>query len=140
MVKKLKTPVSRELTCAWRIPNHRSQSAPPRDLIFPSTMLTLSSHEEYVHGFHLPLVRDSQRVQDGRHEGLDCGKPPAEVTAVGIVNLTDFWQTGGMKHKTPSYQRHRFPSEIISHAVWLYHRSASVFVRWKNFSPNEASP
>jgi len=24
-----------------------------------------------------------------------------------------------MKKPTPSYQRHRFPSEIISHAVWL---------------------
>ena len=22
----------------------------------------------------------------------------------------------------PTYQRHRFPVEIISHAVWLYHR------------------
>ncbi len=27
-----------------------------------------------------------------------------------------------MKKPTPRYQRHRFPSEIISHAVWLYHR------------------
>ncbi len=27
-----------------------------------------------------------------------------------------------MKKPTPSYHRHRFPSEIISHAVWLYHR------------------
>ena len=27
-----------------------------------------------------------------------------------------------MKKPPPSYQRHRFPSEIISHAVWLYHR------------------
>jgi len=26
-----------------------------------------------------------------------------------------------MKIQTPSYQRHRFPPEIISHAVWLYH-------------------
>jgi hypothetical protein len=32
-----------------------------------------------------------------------------------------------MKHKTPSYQRHRFPSEIISHAVWLYHRFCLSF-------------
>jgi transposase-like protein len=22
---------------------------------------------------------------------------------------------------TPSYHRHRFPADIISHAVWLYH-------------------
>jgi putative transposase len=27
-----------------------------------------------------------------------------------------------MKTKAISYQRHRFPSAIISHAVWLYHR------------------
>ena len=32
-----------------------------------------------------------------------------------------------MKNKTPSYQRHRFPSEIISHAVWLYHRFCLSF-------------
>jgi len=27
-----------------------------------------------------------------------------------------------MKRKTPSDQRHRVPSEIISHARWLSHR------------------
>jgi len=32
-----------------------------------------------------------------------------------------------MKKQTPSYQRHRFPSEIISHAVWLYHRFCLSF-------------
>jgi len=32
-----------------------------------------------------------------------------------------------MKTKTPSYQRHRLPSEIISHAVWLYHRFCLSF-------------
>ena len=32
-----------------------------------------------------------------------------------------------MNSKTPSYQRHRFPSEIISHAVWLYHRFCLSF-------------
>jgi putative transposase len=32
-----------------------------------------------------------------------------------------------MKTKTPSNQRHRFPSEIISHAVWLYHRFCLSF-------------
>ncbi len=32
-----------------------------------------------------------------------------------------------MKNPTPSYQRHRFPSEIISHAVWLYHRFCLSF-------------
>ena len=28
-------------------------------------------------------------------------------------------ETGGMKPPDPHY-RHRFPAEIISHAVWLY--------------------
>jgi putative transposase len=32
-----------------------------------------------------------------------------------------------MKTKTPSYQRHRVPSDIISHAVWLYHRFCLSF-------------
>ncbi|MEC4680662.1 MAG: IS6 family transposase [Nitrospirota bacterium] len=32
-----------------------------------------------------------------------------------------------MKKPTPNYQRHRFPSEIISHAVWLYHRFCLSF-------------
>ncbi len=32
-----------------------------------------------------------------------------------------------MKHTIPTYQRHRFPSEIISHAVWLYHRFCLSF-------------
>jgi putative transposase len=27
-----------------------------------------------------------------------------------------------MKNTTPSYKNHRFPVEIISHAVWLYFR------------------
>ncbi len=32
-----------------------------------------------------------------------------------------------MKIQPPSYQRHRFPSEIISHALWLYHRFSLSF-------------
>jgi putative transposase len=32
-----------------------------------------------------------------------------------------------MNNRTPSYQRHRFPSKIISHAVWLYHRFCLSF-------------
>jgi hypothetical protein len=44
-----------------------------------------------------------------------------------IVNLTRFWQTGVMTIQTPSYQRYRFLSEIISHAVWLHHRFCLSF-------------
>ena len=32
-----------------------------------------------------------------------------------------------MDAKTPSYHRYRFPPEIISHAVWLYHRFCLSF-------------
>jgi putative transposase len=32
-----------------------------------------------------------------------------------------------LKKLKSSYQRHRFPSEIISHAVWLYHRFSLSF-------------
>ncbi len=32
-----------------------------------------------------------------------------------------------MKTKSPSYQRYRFPTDIISHAVWLYHRFCLSF-------------
>jgi len=32
-----------------------------------------------------------------------------------------------MKKPTPSYHRHRFPPEIISHAIWLYHRFCLSF-------------
>ena len=30
-------------------------------------------------------------------------------------------ETGGMKPPPDPHYRHRFPAEIISHAVWLYH-------------------
>ena len=32
-----------------------------------------------------------------------------------------------MRTRTPSYHRYRFPPEIISHAVWLYHRFSLSF-------------
>ncbi len=32
-----------------------------------------------------------------------------------------------MDNATRSYHGHRFPSEIISHAVWLYHRFCLSF-------------
>ena len=32
-----------------------------------------------------------------------------------------------MNTRRPRYHRHRFPPEIISHAVWLYHRYCMSF-------------
>ena len=42
------------------------------------------------------------------------------VNLQDIVKLTRIWQTG--QHEKANYQRHCFPSEIISYAVWLSHR------------------
>ena len=39
------------------------------------------------------------------------------------VNLASCWQS----YRMPSYRGYRFPPEIISHAVWLYHRFALSF-------------
>ncbi len=79
-------PLSRRRTkrtaaCAWRIPNCRCQCAPPRGLIFSSTLLTLSGHEKYVHGFHLPCGPNPQTPQAWWHEGIDCRESAAEATA-----------------------------------------------------------
>ncbi len=49
--------------------------------MFP-TLSGHEEHEEYVHGFHLPLVRDSQRGRAWGHEDIDCGESHAEATAV----------------------------------------------------------
>ena len=35
--------------------------------------------------------------------------------------MTRLGQAGGMTSDTATYPGHRFPAEIISHAVWLYH-------------------
>src|SRR5918998_5922248 len=56
----------------------------------------------------------------------------AELTCQGIVRLAargawpprDVVAEHGLVDATPSslYKGHRFPAEIISHCVWLYHR------------------
>ena len=37
------------------------------------------------------------------------------------------WQSTPMTSPSPSYRRYRLPPEIISHAVWLYHRFCLSF-------------
>ncbi len=44
-----------------------------------------------------------------------------------IVKLRPCPQTPLMKTKTYCYHGYRFPPEIISHAVWLYHRFCLSF-------------
>jgi hypothetical protein len=45
----------------------------------------------------------------------------------GIVKFARSEQTERMKTNAPSYRGYRFPPDIISHAVWLYHRFCLSF-------------
>jgi transposase-like protein len=45
----------------------------------------------------------------------------------GIVKLRRSRQTDQMKTNAPTYHGWRFPPDIISHAVWLYHRFCLSF-------------
>jgi hypothetical protein len=38
-----------------------------------------------------------------------------------LVGMTEPGQSDGMTPDTATYPGYRFPAEIISHAVWLYH-------------------
>src|SRR6202030_3677306 len=46
---------------------------------------------------------------------------PSIVTVTRLAALAGGDETGGMKSPPDPNYRHRFPAEIISHAVWLYH-------------------
>ena len=61
------------------------------------------------------------------HEAISQNCDAQEKDAGGIVKLTGVWQTPSMKKQTPSYRGFRFPSEIISHTVRLYHRFSLSF-------------
>jgi putative transposase len=47
--------------------------------------------------------------------------------AKGIVTLSDWRDNLAMSKSDTPYYRHRFPPEVISHAVWLYHRFTLSF-------------
>ena len=49
--------------------------------------------------------------------GRDAGRTRRILLAAGLE--TD--ETDGMKSPPDPHYRHRFPGEIISQAVWLYH-------------------
>ena len=66
--------------------------------------------------------------------------PPISSTSGGIISMDsigidnlfatlEVWQSGGMDTlpATTKYKNHRFPVEIISHAVWLYFRFCLSF-------------
>jgi putative transposase len=56
----------------------------------------------------------------------------SRIGLAGIINLLDthtVWQNCGMNTRpaTTKYKNHRFPVEILSHAVWLYFRFCRSF-------------
>ena len=69
-------------------------------------------------------ARRSPRASPSR-----SGVPPARhgVPWQVLSSSVGAWQTWPMKSDTPSYHGYRFPHEIISHAVWLYHRFGVSF-------------
>ena len=61
------------------------------------------------------------------HPGGDRPSPSGLSSQQGIVRLKLRVQSRRMISQTPSYRGYRFPPEIISHAVWLYHRFCLSF-------------
>ena len=58
---------------------------------------------------------------------LKWGDRCATGSPGGIVKLSCGWRSRPMTSQPPSYRGYRFPPEIISHAVWLYHRFSLSF-------------
>ena len=58
-----------------------------------------------------------------------CERQPhgTSLSTRGIVKLSGGWHSRHMTSQTPNYHGYRFPPEIISHAVWLYHRFCLSF-------------
>jgi putative transposase len=66
------------------------------------------------------LTNNFLDVYDGsiRHGGAPRS---GIVTVTGLAGSRVASETGGMRLPPDPHYRHRFPAEIISHAVWLYH-------------------
>ena len=50
-----------------------------------------------------------------------------DVLRDGVVTLSDWRDNPALNKSDNPYYRHRFPPEVISHAVWLYHRFTLSF-------------
>ena len=68
---------------------------------------------------------------DDSAAGLVCMSwtaPGTRMTATwALSSCGRNWQSRPMTSPSPSYRGYRFPPEIISHAVWLYHRFSLSF-------------
>ena len=100
----------------WKArPQHRG----PRlvcDEVGPPPAVPLHSmrgNAQHEHGDRVPRPSlQSTGVRPGREALSSCGRN---------------WQSRPMTSPSPSYRGYRFPPEIISHAVWLYHRFSLSF-------------
>ena len=78
--------------------------------------------------YRLRAVAGSEKITAGRaRRDRACadGQPMSRLT--GTVKLTERWGICAIRSmskiaRDPLYRRHRFPAEIIAHAVWLYFR------------------
>jgi hypothetical protein len=71
--------------------------------------------------------RGDQAVPTSSSQPEDIGRAPQAWTRLGTVRLTikarpRSYTAAMPTARDPLYQRHRFPPEVISHAVWLYFR------------------
>jgi len=49
------------------------------------------------------------------------------IGAISIVTLSSWRDNNTMSKSNNPYSRYRFPPEVISYAVWLYHRFTLSF-------------
>ena len=67
------------------------------------------------------------RVSIGRGADSRFGLGERDADGTVLSSSVGAWQTWPMKRDTLSYHGYRFPPDIISHAVWLYHRFGVSF-------------
>ena len=70
----------------------------------------------------LPSCRES-----GRRDGADRRCRAPRIREAALSGQLSARHNTGMHIRRSRYLRHRFPPEIISHAVWLYHRYCLSF-------------
>ena len=88
-----------------------------------------SASRRFLHSnirlFNLPLKLSQNPFSHGLAGSIYSGPVSRLISqSRGIVKLT---AVGDNRLMESLYRRHRFPPEVISHAVWLYHRFALSF-------------
>ena len=112
----------------------------PKRHVFPFGLLALNLGQQQliptlgtVHVAGTELGRQTVAVSIEQKQRVIASG--LEVSVVGALFLLPVvlsssvgaWQTWPMKRDTLSYHGYRFPPDIISHAVWLYHRFGVSF-------------